>query len=111
VAIDIKPGNFPNSINLQNRSVVCVAILSTATFDATTVEPTTVLFGPTGTEVSPVQYDLKDIDRDGNTDMILHFKAAESGLQCGDTVASITGSISIHEMIEGSDSVNIVRCK
>ena len=37
VAIDIKPGGVPNSINLGSNGKVPVAILSTATFDARTV--------------------------------------------------------------------------
>ena len=42
IAIDIKPGSFPNSINLGSNGVVPVAILSTDTFDASTVDPFTV---------------------------------------------------------------------
>ena len=33
VGIDIKPGSFPNSINLKGKGVIPVAILSTTTFD------------------------------------------------------------------------------
>ena len=36
VAIDIKPGSYPNSINLKSNGKVPVAILSSPTFDATT---------------------------------------------------------------------------
>ena len=46
VVIDIKPGSFPNSINPKNKGVIPVAILTTATFDATTVDPLSVTFGP-----------------------------------------------------------------
>jgi len=42
VAIDIKPGSDPNSINLSSAGVVPVAILSSATFDATQVDPASV---------------------------------------------------------------------
>lgn len=73
VPIDIKPGSFPNSINLRSRGKIPVAILTTGTFDATTVDPTTVLFGQTGTEAAPVRAALEDVDGDGDTDMILHF--------------------------------------
>src|SRR5206468_1460260 len=50
VTIDIKPGGFPNSINPKSRGVTPVAILTTATFNATTVKPSAVRFGPIGTE-------------------------------------------------------------
>ncbi len=39
---DIKPGSFPNSINVGAGGNVPVAIFSSSTFDATTVDPTTV---------------------------------------------------------------------
>ena len=35
VTIDIKPGSFPNRINLRSKGVIPVAVLTTATFDAT----------------------------------------------------------------------------
>ncbi|NIO09766.1 MAG: hypothetical protein GTO40_17890 [Deltaproteobacteria bacterium] len=42
VPIDIKPGSYPNSINLGSQGVVPVAILSSDSFDATNVVPDTV---------------------------------------------------------------------
>ena len=42
VLIDIKPGEYPNTINLGSNGVVPVAILSTLIFDATQVDPLTV---------------------------------------------------------------------
>lgn len=54
VSIDIKPCSFPNSINLKSKGVMPVDILTTEDFDATAVDPTTVLFGATGTEATPV---------------------------------------------------------
>lgn len=111
VALDIKPGSVPNSINPQSRGRIPVAILTTDTFDATTVDPTTVHFGRTGTEASPVHWALKDVDKDGDTDMILHFDTQDTGIQCGDASASLTGVTLRGQMIQGSDSVNAVGCK
>jgi hypothetical protein len=45
IAIDIKPSSKLNRIN-PRRGVISVVILSTPTFDATTLDPETVLFGP-----------------------------------------------------------------
>jgi hypothetical protein len=39
VPIDIKPGSATSPINLRSQGVIPVAILSTATLDATTVDP------------------------------------------------------------------------
>jgi N-acetylneuraminic acid mutarotase len=111
IAIDIKPGTFPNSINPRGKGVIPVAILTTDTFDATAVDPTTVRFGPNGTEAAPVQSALEDVDGDGDTDMILHFKTQDTGIVCGDTSASLTGETFSGEAIEGSDSIKTVGCK
>lgn len=111
VDIDIKPGSFPNSINPRSKGVTPVAILTTDTFDAGTVDPTTVLFGPTGTETVPVHAASEDVDGDGDADMILHFRTQATGIQCGDTAASLTGETFDEQTIQGSDSVNTVGCK
>jgi N-acetylneuraminic acid mutarotase len=111
IAIDIKPGTFPNSINPRAKGVIPVAILTTDTFDATAVDPTTVRFGPNGTEAAPVQSALEDVDGDGDTDMILHFKTQDTGIVCGDTSASLTGETFDGQAIEGSDSIKTVGCK
>jgi len=98
--------------------VIPVAILTTSMaagesvdFDATTVDPTTVLFGATGSEAAPVQSALEDVDLDGDTDMILHFDTQDTGIVCGDTSASLTGETFSGQAIEGSDSIKTVGCK
>jgi hypothetical protein len=109
--IDIKPGSFPNSINPRSKGVIPVAVLTTSSFDATAVDPATVLFGPAGTEATPVHSALEDVDGDGDADIILHFKTQDTGIVCGDTSASLTGETSGGQVIEGSDSIKTVGCK
>jgi hypothetical protein len=111
VAIDIKPGSSSNSLNPHSRGRIPVAILTTDSFDATTVEPTTVRFGATGTEAAPVHWALEDVDGDGDTDLILHFKTEAAGIACGDTNAFLTGETVGGQAIEGSDSVSTVGCR
>src|SRR5207253_5242632 len=111
IAIDIKPGTFPTSINPRSKGVIPVAILTTDIFDATTIDQTTVRFGPNGTEAAPVQSALEYVDGDGDTDMILHFKTQDTGIVCGDTSASLTGETFGGQAIEGSDSVKTVGCR
>jgi len=110
-SIDIKPGSFPNSINPNSQGVIPVAILTTDTFDATTVDPATVLFGATGTETAPVQSALEDVDGDGDIDLILHFNTQNTGIVCGDTSAFLTGETFSGQAIEGSDSIKTVECE
>ena len=111
VEIDVKPGSFPNSINPQGKGVIPVAILTTGTFDATGVNSTTVRFGATGTEAAPVQSALEDVDGDGDTDVILHFNTQDTGVECGDPSASLTGETLSGQPIEGSDSISMVGCQ
>lgn len=87
-----------------------VAILTTDTFDATTVDPTRVRFGRTGTETAPVQSALENVDGDEDTDLILHFNTQDTGIVCGDTSASLTGETLSGQPIDGSDSIQTVGC-
>jgi len=108
VDIDIKPGSEPNSINSKSQGVIPVAILTTDTFDASTVDPSTLLFGATGSEAASVQSALEDVDGDGDIDMILHFKTQETGIQSGDISASLTGGTFSGQIIQGSNCIKTV---
>lgn len=135
VAINIRPGGFPNSVNLNDASV-SLAVLTTAAgeyglplaFDATTISPLTVRFGPEdlvfsgtggGSEIhqqghigdAPERSDEKTRDRD--LDMILHFRAVESGLFLGQTKACVKGlyvdpATSAQFKFFGCDSIIVV---
>ena len=75
------------STNFGNLSILLGR--GDATFDASTVDPATVSFGATGGEAAPVHWALEDVDADGNTDLILHFRTQATGIGCGDTSASV----------------------
>jgi hypothetical protein len=104
ITIDIKPGSFPNSINLGSKGVVPVAILTTPDFDASTVDPTTVKFA----DASPVKWNMEDVDGDGDMDMIFHFDTQDLMLNSSSTEATLTGKTTGGIDFEGTDSVNIV---
>ena len=102
--IDIKPGSCPNSINLKSKGKVPVAILTTSGFDATDVDPSTVEFAG----AAPVKWSKKDVDKDGDKDLVFHFKTQELDLVKGDTEATLTGMTTGGTPISGTDSVRIV---
>ncbi len=110
ISIDIKPATFPNSINSKSNGKIPVAILTTDSFDATAVDPTTVLFGATGNEVAPVHSATEDVDGDGDIDMVLHFVTQDTDITCGLTSASLTGALFSGVRIKGSDSIETVGC-
>jgi len=106
VDIDIKPGSYPNSINVNKKGVTPVAILTTDAFDATTVDPVTVLFGPD--KAAPLRWAFEDVDRDGDIDMILHFRTRETGIEAGAHEACLIGLTMDGTCILGCDSVRTV---
>lgn len=73
VRIDIKPGAEPNLIDLSGPGVIRVAIITDRAFDAASVNPLSVTFGPRqATEIHRKGH-LRDVDGDGDLDMLLHF--------------------------------------
>lgn len=108
VSIDIKPGSFPNSINPNDKGVIPVAILTTTTFDASTVDPLSVRFGPSMAAESHGEGHLEDVDGDGDMDMVLHFDTKMTGIACGQTSATLTGQTLAGIPIEGSDTIRTV---
>jgi hypothetical protein len=111
VAIDLKPGSFPNSVNPRSGGVIPVAILTSPSFDAATVAPESVRFGLDGTEASAQQWALEDVDGDGDVDLILHFPTGSTGIGCGATSATLTGQLTSSQPIQGVDSVRTVGCR
>jgi hypothetical protein len=111
VNIDIQPGSFPNSLNPRSQGVIPVAILTTGTFDAVTVDPLSVEFGPKGAMEAHGQGHIEDVNGDGHLDLVLHFNTQDTGIQCGQTSAALTGETFAGQLIQGSDSIQTVGCK
>jgi len=112
VPIDIKPGSFPNSINLNTRGTIPVAILSAADFDAPNkVDKTSLTFGRTGDERSLAfcTKGTEDVNRDGHLDQVCHFYTRVTGFQPGDITGVLKGQTVEGVIIIGTDSVRIVR--
>ena len=109
VVVDIKPGSDPNSINTTNNGVIPVAILSTATFDATTVDPLSVTFGPSAATEAHGRGHIEDVNGDTVPDLVLHFSTQQSGLAVGDTEACVDGKTFTGTPIHGCDAVRIVQ--
>jgi len=112
VDIDIKPGSENNNINLSSSGVVSVAILSTADFDATTVDPETILLAGAGVKMVGKSEKLlaneRDVNNDGLLDLVCQVLIDAFFIETGVTIAVLTGETFGGDFIEGEDFINIV---
>ncbi len=112
VNIDIKPGSYPNTINLGSNGTVPVAIFSTPTFDARTVDPLTVTLASAPVQLrgnGTVMYSLQDVNNDGLLDMVVHVNTEALQLSSNDEVANLVGYTSDQIEVVGNDTVRIIQ--
>jgi len=70
--LDIHPTSCPNPVNISGNGVIPAAILGTANFDVTQIDPTSIQlygFNCDGGPVSPIQFNYQDVSTPytGNT--------------------------------------------
>lgn len=109
VDINIAPANPENPVNPRSKGKVRLAILSSNDFDATTVDTNSVLFGPN--EAAPVSSTFRDVNRDGDQDLLLKFNIPDTGIACGDTDATLTGETFSGLVFYGTDTIETVGCE
>ncbi len=116
VDVDIKPGSYPNSINIKRSTgVIPVAVLGSAEFDVMTIDVATLRFGPNQAvpahdlaKLSTYLDHLQDVNEDGFMDLVSHYVVGAAGLAHGDLEACLTGATLGGIPIEGCDSVRIL---
>ncbi len=106
VDIDIKPGSDPKAINLRSKGNIPVAILSSDTFDAITIDPSTVELE--GARVRGLLCHDEDVNSDGLLDLVCQVEIQELGIGAGAIVAVLTAQTFDGVLVTGSDSVKIV---
>ena len=113
VAVDVTPGDPRNFVEVTAPNVaVPVAILTTTEFDATTVDKTTLRFGP-GLAVPDSNYFAlaeKDVDSDGDIDLEVVFPVGGTGLGCADDTAPLSGATAGGIPISGTAAVETNDC-
>jgi len=109
--IDIKPGDFPNSINPKSKGKIPVAILSTNSLDAPSqVDRASLTFGRTGGEHSLAFCNAngEDVNRDGLRDLVCHFYTRKTSFKAGDSDGILKGESYSGMPFISTDSVQIV---
>ena len=95
-----------STINVKSKGVIPVAILTTPSFDATTVDVSAVRFGPGEASETHGVGHPSDVDGDGDIDLVLHFRTQDAEIPCDATTATLTG-----DGFTGTDTIKVVGCK
>jgi hypothetical protein len=111
VSIDIKPNDYPNSINLGSNGTTPVAIFGSPTFDVRQIDPTTITLANASVKLKnngkPMAY-YEDVNGDGIPDIVAHFTTSALKLTSSTVKATLQGQLIGGTPIKGSDSVRIV---
>ncbi len=118
VTIDIKPGNSKNTVKLSSNGTLAVAVLSTASFDATQFTPEMAHLNDANTPMadtcsgaSAVRWEWGDENGDGKLDLVFFFNIQDLNFTLSTTAATLMAhgtyeGATIH--IQGTDTVNVV---
>ena len=111
VQIDVKPDSEDNTINLRSRGLIPIAILSSPSFDATTVDPSTI-------DVAGAQVRLRgngvamasatDVNGDGMLDLLVHVSTDMLNLAEGQGIITLTANTFGGVTISGQDFIRVV---
>jgi hypothetical protein len=111
--IDIMPSDPGNNLNLRagKGASISVAVLSVGGFCGAPnlIDPLTLKFGPGQTGISG-NPQFRDVDGDGDEDLVVKFLIQQTGIPCGDTQASLFGRTFDTQPISGSDAINTFNC-
>ena len=119
VEVRVDPLGNPGVVVLGSKDLLPVAILTTEVaksesvdFDASQVDPLSVRFGPgkAGIVVRSMSAS-RDVDEDGDTDLLLFFRRRKAGLRCGDTEAILAGRTKDGKVFQGLVAVQISGCE
>lgn len=111
VLIDIKPGSYPNSLNINGNGVIPVAVLGSESFDVTQIDRSTLLFAGLPVRVKgngAPQCSISDVNGDGYNDLVCQFVDNVDDWLPGDAEATLAGNLLDTTPFAGTDTIRIV---
>jgi len=110
VDVDVLPSDSANVVFPNKTGELPVAVLSSAEFDVTQIDPVTLRFGPA--EGAPVgAAEVIEVDDLHGVDMKLLFRVEESGIACEDTEVTLSGETYAGEQVTGTDTIDATQCE
>jgi hypothetical protein len=114
--IDIRPGSDSNPVNPTGNGTIPVAILGSETFDVMDVDVATLTFGPAAASPSHglngldvFEGHLQDVNGDGFTDLLSHYRIQDTGIASGDTYACIRATTIDNAHFEACAAIGTLR--
>lgn len=106
-----------STINPRSNGVTPVAIMGSEAFDVSDIDASTLWLGPGQAAprhdlTDPWIYNehLQDVNLDGFTDLVVHFRTREAAIGCDDESVTLGAVLLDGQSVEGQDSIRTVGC-
>ena len=117
IQIDFDPWNSANTVRPKDAYFVTVGVKTLSVsngdpidFDASQIDPATVMLGPDRTPNIALPSAL-DFDGDGDTDMVFGFRVEDSGISCLDTSVTLVAKTLSGEPLADQDVILPIECE
>ena len=107
--IRIEIGGPTHRVSPRERRVLNVEVISTPTFDVSTIDPLSVRFGPNAASET-FAASFEHANKEGLLELVFHFRSNETGITCGDMAAVMTGKLLNGDRFVGRGAVRTVDC-